>query len=269
VSPVSPSLYDLLDVDPTASDDEIRAAWKSAIADLDPTDRRFRAYNQAAEVLLDPERRAAYDAELGPEQEQDEDGPTEVGDDVDAGTRPGSEPQAGAPAEAKAEGRSFPAVPGWLLIGLAVLTLVVIAAAVYFWTQPSDSGIEEATRQAQSTAERAIVPVLSYDATTMAEDQAAGRAYLTDDYRAEYDKLFKLLTDNAAGTGTAVTTKVVSSGIVRSGEDRVEVLLFVDRPTTNNQQTEPVVYKDQVRVTMELVDGEWLIDDLTTSPAAP
>ena len=48
---------------------------------------------------------------------------------------------------------------------------------------------------------------------------------------------------------------------MRSGEDRVEVLLFVDRPTTNKQQTEPVVYKDQVRVTMELVDGEWLIDD--------
>ena len=47
-----------------ASADEIRAAWRAAIADLDPTDRRFGAYNQAAEVLLDPERRAAYDAEL-------------------------------------------------------------------------------------------------------------------------------------------------------------------------------------------------------------
>ena len=51
---MSPSLYDLLDVDRDASDAEIRAAWKAAIADLDPTDRRFRAYNQAAEVLLDP-----------------------------------------------------------------------------------------------------------------------------------------------------------------------------------------------------------------------
>ena len=56
--------YDVLDVEPTATADEIRAAWRSAVADLDPTDRRFRVYNQAAEVLLDPAKRAAYDAEL-------------------------------------------------------------------------------------------------------------------------------------------------------------------------------------------------------------
>ena len=56
--------YDLLDVERDAPDADIRAAWKTAIADLDPTDRRFRVYNQAAEVLLDPERRATYDAEL-------------------------------------------------------------------------------------------------------------------------------------------------------------------------------------------------------------
>ena len=56
------NLYDVLDVDPSATADQIRTAWRSAVADLDPTDRRFRAYNQAAEVLLDPERRDAYDA---------------------------------------------------------------------------------------------------------------------------------------------------------------------------------------------------------------
>ena len=61
------SWYDILDVEPTASADEIRAAWRSAVSDLDPTDRRFRVYNQAAEVLLDPARRAAYDEELADE----------------------------------------------------------------------------------------------------------------------------------------------------------------------------------------------------------
>ena len=56
-------LYDVLDVEPSATADEIRTAWRSAVADLDPTDRRFRVYNQAAEVLLDRVRRSAYDAE--------------------------------------------------------------------------------------------------------------------------------------------------------------------------------------------------------------
>lgn len=61
---MSANLYDLLNVEESASADEIRAAWKLAIADLDPTDRRFRAYNDAAGVLLDAEKRASYDAEL-------------------------------------------------------------------------------------------------------------------------------------------------------------------------------------------------------------
>ena len=61
---MSVSLYDLLDVDEDATPAQIRTAWKAAIADLDPTDRRFRAFNDAAGVLLDADKRAAYDAEL-------------------------------------------------------------------------------------------------------------------------------------------------------------------------------------------------------------
>ena len=65
------NLYDVLDVEPTSTPDEIRAAWRAAVADLDPTDRRFRVYNQAAEVLLDPARRASYDEELERERASD------------------------------------------------------------------------------------------------------------------------------------------------------------------------------------------------------
>jgi Mce-associated membrane protein len=46
-------------------------------------------------------------------------------------------------------------------------------------------------------------------------------------------------------------------------------MLFVNRPTTNKATTEPVVYKDQVTLTMERVADEWLVDDLETSPIAP
>ena len=61
---MTPSWYDVLDVDETATPAEIRTAWKAAIADLDPGDRRFRLANQAAEVLLDPVKRAAHDETL-------------------------------------------------------------------------------------------------------------------------------------------------------------------------------------------------------------
>ena len=46
----------------------------------------------------------------------------------------------------------------------------------------------------------------------------------------------------------------------------MQVLVFVDRPTTNKLSAEPVVYKDQVTLSMQLVDGTWLVDDMVTSP---
>jgi Mce-associated membrane protein len=290
----SPSLYDLLDVDSTASDTEIRAAWKAAIADLDPSDRRFRAYNQAAEVLLDPDRRAAYDAELTTADDQAQEHAAPAGHGPPSATSPEAE-QTTAPREGPGKAglgsrltglkgrlsRPRPAaagtsagvargpVPAWLLIGLAVVVAGLIAGVVYFANQPSDTEIEESTRAAQSAAERAVVPVLSYDAKTLDEDQAAAQAQMTSGYRKKYDQLFEAIKDNAPRTGTSVSAEVIASGIVRSGEDRAEILLFVNRPTTNKSRPEPVVFRDQVTVTMQRVGGDWLVDDLTTSPVAP
>ena len=64
MSSPSPSWYDLLGVEQDATAEEIRAAWKTGIAELDPGERRFQVLNQAAEVLLDPTSRAGYDATL-------------------------------------------------------------------------------------------------------------------------------------------------------------------------------------------------------------
>ncbi len=44
--------HDLLGVGPDAGPEEIRAAWSSRIADVDPSDWRFAAYNEALTELL-------------------------------------------------------------------------------------------------------------------------------------------------------------------------------------------------------------------------
>ena len=289
---MNPSLYDLLDVDASASDAEIRAAWKASIADLDPTDRRFRAYNQAAEVLLDPEKRAAYDAELAAREDEAASEPATEAAEVEAppstapgpvqtettGTRTTPATVVAGLKQRLARPRREPAgskggvaarqVPSGLLVVLALVVASLIGGVVYFANQPSDTEVEEATRAAQSAAERAIVPVLSYDAKTLEEDQSEARSYMTSDYRSEYDKLFEVLKENAPRTQTAVTAEVVASGIVRSGENRAEILVFVNRPTTNKAQPEPVIYRDQVTVTMQREGDDWLVDDLKTSPVA-
>lgn len=252
----SPSWYDVLDVAPGASEADVRAAWKSAIADLDPSDRRFRVLNQAAEVLLDRKARKAYDAELAALA------PAPVADDESV---PADEPA----ATQRRTGSTGWVPAGWLLVVLGVVAALVVGACVAVYAaDTSDASVAGSTRQAQAAAERAIVPVLSYDAKDMAGSQEAADAYLTADYRQQYDKLFAVLEENAGRTGTVVTAQVVASAVVRSGADRVSVLLFVNRPTTNKQVKQPVVYKDQVTVTMQKVGDSWLVDDLVTSPAA-
>jgi Mce-associated membrane protein len=238
----SPSWYDLLGVAPSATAEEIRVAWRAKTADLDPTDRRFTVLNQAAGVLLDPAARASYDASLAP--------------------TPAPEPLVAAERPA----RSRALVPGWLLIGLAVLTLVVAGVAGYLWVQvPSDGSVEDATSAAQAAAERAVVPVLSYDAAHIDESKAAAQPYLTGDYRKQYDQLFDgIIAQNAPATGTVLKAELVRSSVVRASDDRVQVFLLINQTRTNKKFTEPQVYKNWVTVTMEKVDGDWLVADMET-----
>ena len=294
-----PSWYDVLGVDPTADAAEIRAAWRAAIADLDPTERRFRSLNQAAEVLLDEQSRASYDAELAgaaapaatarrgasaasPEAPAD----AEPGAATKRPRLPRREKAAGAPSAGRGASEAdddtpptrsrLPLVPAWLLVLAAVLATLGVVTATLASVQAGEpvsdeSGalVEQSAEEARAAAVRAIVPVLSYDYRTLEEDAAAARSYMTSAYQEEkYDPLFEVIAENAPNTQTVVGAQVVDSAVVRTGDGRVDVLLFVDRPTTNRQTEEPVVYKDQVTVTMARVEGQWLVDDLATTPIA-
>ena len=143
---MSPTWYDLLDLEPTATTDEIRAAWKAAIAELDPTDRRFRTLSEAAAVLLDADKRAAYDAELAAHAEAlteaDEADEDEAGEEdrtraeaqQDAERAGETEEEADGPAEAEepaaAPSRHYRPVPRWVLGAVGLLAVAALVAAV-------------------------------------------------------------------------------------------------------------------------------------------
>jgi DnaJ-class molecular chaperone len=66
--PVSPDHYEILGVDHTATDDQLRTAWRDAARRLHPdndsgSSEEFIAAKAAYDVLADPARRRAYDAE--------------------------------------------------------------------------------------------------------------------------------------------------------------------------------------------------------------
>jgi Mce-associated membrane protein len=281
---VTPTWYDLLGVEPDASPDEIRTAWKAAIADLDPGDRRFRTLNEAAEVLLDANRRAEYDVSLEPNEaaeEQTHVAPPLTRQKLRGGAKRGSavsdgsaetEAQLAAPDATDGEQGSRDTarrnIPAWLLAALALLTAAALAAAGYLLRQPSDDAIADATSDAQGAAERAVTTILAYDYRHLEDDQQAAGALMTPDYKKKYDALFAQIAANAPDLKASVTAEVVAAGIVRSGEDRVQVLVFVNRPTSRRDLTEPTVYRDQVVLTMVESGSQWLVDNMDTNQLA-
>jgi Mce-associated membrane protein len=270
MSAPTPSWYDLLGVEPDASADEIRAAWKAGIAELEPTDRRFRVLNQAAEVLLDQDSRSDYDQALTSEASAASEG-VEPAVVEEVAQRPSRDQvsDAGTPPPTAPAGR---VVPAWLLAGLALATLVFAGLSIWQVGQDEPSGSASSqeftpsdARDAQVAAERAAVAILAYDYRDLEGSRDEAVTYMTDDYLAKYDQLFEVLEQNAPNTKTIVRAELVASAVGLIGDDRVQVLVFVNRPTLNAELTEPEIYKDQATLTMLEVDGEWLVDDMTTT----
>jgi Mce-associated membrane protein len=267
-------LYAVLGVDRDASADQIRAAWKNAVADMDPTDPKLNVFNQAGAVLLDPAKRKKYDAELAAVSVEERPDRGAAGSEVAEAPVPdlaaGNQPKAAPAAASGPRG-----VPSWLLALLAVLTVAAVLAAIFAAGPLGKAlparGVPDSQQRlvdAADAAEKAAVPVLSYDYRHLAQDEKAATARMTSSFRKKYEQTFTLIEQNAPQAEAVVAVKVLGSAVSRASEKRVDVLLFVDRPTTKKGSKEPVVFRDQVTFSMRLVDGEWLVNDMrTTRPA--
>lgn len=301
---MNPTLYDVLGVSRDASREEIRQAWREAADRFEPgqggSTRQFRLFNEAAEVLLDPERRKAYDATLGEEAPSQQapsqrlgtyrsttQTPTQtdsVGTVPDA-PMPGASTAAATASPAESTGRAG-AGPGArerlgrrslvLLLVLGVLAAAAVAAGAYFgsrgWAAVQEDRqaerYQEALDRAPAAAETAAAAVLSYDYRSLEADRDAAARFLTEEYREEYVRTFdELVLDNARETKATVEAQVLASAVMnsdRSDPTSVPVLLFVDQTTTSAASPEPSVALNRVRFDMVEVDGTWLVDGITS-----
>jgi Mce-associated membrane protein len=283
---VTPSWYDVLGVEETASTDEIRAAWEESIAGLAPSDRRFKQRTRAAEVLLDPDRRAAHDAELAAQDDVDDDvedldaaeQPVEPVDepapsgvaldkdrDEDADDTDGDTDEDVEAVEAPVRRRRV----GWpVAVAASVVAVVLLVATVLSLVLSAGSDDERLPDErqidsARRAAETAVGPLLSFDFRDLETSRADAVSYLTPEYTEQYERFFdETVAPNAERTKTVVTAEVLASAVVRTGEDLVDVLVFVDRPTRNASGDS--VSNDQATLRMRDTDGRWLVDCLIT-----
>lgn len=273
---MNPTLYDILGVSPDADPDEIKPAWRDAAERFEPgsggSSAQFRLFNEAAEVLLDPVRRKAYDAQLAVDVEPSSPAamPPPMTNKADTNTVPATETLAAGrgPGTTDSPGR---VIPLWALLVLGACTALAIASVIYLGTEyQRASAYEDALDQAPSSAERAAEAILSYDHESLDSDRDAASRFLTPDYSDEYGKTFDaLVRDNATKTRAKVAAEVLaSSSMLQSGDespDRIPVLLFVNQTTVSTANSgEPTLALNRVRLDMVNVDGSWLVDHITS-----
>jgi Mce-associated membrane protein len=294
----NPTWYDVLGVSRDASPAEIKAAWRNATDKFEPGSGsgQFRMFNEAADVLLDPDRRAAYDGSLDAETQVQPVG-RPVAEDPPPPPPPSAAPLdhepttdlPGTPTDPKAErrreraerrARKSAAAPAAtaepasraaaiLLAVLALLTVAALVVAGFFAMQVrEDSQTAAARDDAPGAAESAAKAILSYDYRRLPTDRKRAKEFLTPKYQKEYDKTFKKLEvqkDGSPGaavqTKTSVTADVVGSGVMDADPDTARVLVFVNQ-VSKRPGRDPQIFQNRVAMTMKLDEDRWLVDHL-------
>lgn len=277
----NPTWYDILGVSPDATPGEIKAAWRDATDKFEPGSgqSQFRLFNDAADVLLDPAKRAEYDESLGGSDTLVEEAAESVVEetvvdepviDLRKAESPDSQAEEPTDAPTKSARRS----PRWLTLlvyaVLPLLTVIAIAAALVLRAEAKgdDAASQVAPEEATAVLERALPAVLSYDYRHMDADRSKATKYLTSSYRSDYTKTFELLVKGEDGqpgpvvkSKTVVKATLLNTGVVDADEHRVRLLAFVNQVSTKDG-TGGQLFQNRVAVTMVEKDGKWLIDAL-------
>ncbi|MET3961279.1 Mce-associated membrane protein [Marmoricola sp. OAE513] len=289
-----PSWYEILGVAPDATPAEIKAAWRDATDKFEPGTNaaQFRMFNEAADVLLDPQRRNAYDAEQAGEERS---GTADAAAVAEVVTAAAEEPEAVA-APAPASTAPVPAVEpeltaseprsGGLVGALAGSTVALLIVGVLLLaslvavgfvgkhvldereTASSERRDEKNGAEARAVAATAMTAALSYDYRTIDADREKISAYVAPSFRKEFLATYDLLTKGANGApGGAIKLKAAQkveigeTGVIEADAKRARILVFLNTTTTKTG-TEAQERAWRIRVTMLHSGDKWLVEDL-------
>lgn len=152
---------------------------------------------------------------------------------------------------------------GWarlLVAALPALVLILALGVGYLkWLDGKERESRIAAEQSVKAASESTIAILSYKPETVDQDLRAAADRLTADFRQQYTQL---VTDVVAPGAkqqhiTAVATVPAAASVIATGKQAV-VLVFVDQITTIGNDP-PTQSTSSVRVTLDKIDGKWLI----------
>jgi len=170
-------------------------------------------------------------------------------------------------AEAAADAAEAPVERGsrfsWtrlLVVGLPALALIMALGVGYLkWLDGTARESRAAAEASVRAASESTIAILSYKPETVDRDLKAAAERLTAGFRQQYTQLVNDVVAPGAKQQhiTAVATVPAAASVSATGKHAV-ALVFVDQTTTIGNDA-PTQTTSSVRVSLEQVDGRWLI----------
>jgi Mce-associated membrane protein len=141
----------------------------------------------------------------------------------------------------------------------ALAMMISLVAGYLKWMDTSIRDSHVARTEAVQAARDGTVTLLSYTPAEVDRQLGAARDLLTGEFRDSYTKLTNDVVIPGAKQQqiTAVAT-VPAAAPVSATSDHAVVLVFVDQTTTIGSSA-PTALTSTVRITLDKVDGRWLI----------
>jgi Mce-associated membrane protein len=170
-------------------------------------------------------------------------------------------------AEAAADAAAAPVERGsrfsWtrlLVVALPALALIIALGVAYLkWLDGTARESRTAAEASVRAASESTIAILSYKPETVDRDLKAAAERLTAGFRQQYTQLVNDVVAPGAKQQhiAAVATVPAAASVSATGKHAV-VLVFVDQTTTIGNDA-PTQTTSSVRVSLEKVDGRWLI----------
>lgn len=155
---------------------------------------------------------------------------------------------------------------GWVRVAAGLLALLLIASAgltawLYFHTyRPDQQTGTIASDAALEAAKAGTVAALTYSPESLDKDLETAKSHLTGDFLNYYGQFTDSVVRPAVKTKQVTTSaNVVRAAVSEMHPNQAKVLVFVNQQTISADRQEPTLSASSVVVTMDKVDGKWLI----------
>jgi Mce-associated membrane protein len=141
----------------------------------------------------------------------------------------------------------------------AVALFLALGDGYVKWLDSSAPASRTAAEQSVRAATDSTVAMLSYRPDTVDRDLKTAADRLTGSFRQQYSQLVgDVVAPGAKQQHISAVATVPAAGSVSATENRAVVLVFVNQTTTVGNDA-PTQTTSSVRVTLDKVDGRWLI----------